>query len=171
MHTDIITAFRGSFYNYWFTTVPDELLDGVITEVIKDPRVMRVARNCQNQYNQLVVLKSVVFLCRFMGLGESVDITTGEGETSFNATLPSLGSTGAQSSVTQESFGASLSRSYSVPAIPEGVDPTQFPAGYLVDQIKSIEVSRKKSLWEMGGGSNNRKRGHNEQYKDRTPKC
>lgn len=150
----MIETFRASFYSLWFQNIPDSIIESAMAEVSGFSESRLIASGCPKIKDEYLVLKTVIFLNTFMGLGKgfSLNVPTEEGE-AVNINMASLSNSGTQSFVKKDSIDSSLSREYFEPSIPDGMDVEDFPLGSIKARIDRLEEVCKKANAFVGGFS------------------
>ncbi|MDB4461527.1 hypothetical protein N9043_01105 [bacterium] len=130
---DILKVFKNSFYSGYFMHVPDQIICSALEQVKRDCRMDMI--NCPHLFEEMFELKSALFLNSFFGSTE-LSYTNNDGEV---VSVKSLSTTGAKSNIKKDSVDSSVSREYFEPSFMEGEDASDFPLGYIKEQLSVLK--------------------------------
>jgi hypothetical protein len=128
-----------------------------VDEVEKEGDSILIKSSCPNQYQEWVILNTVIFLLVFFNPDKTKSIIVKDDEGNDKSIqLNSINNTGVSSTIKRDAIDANITRDYYEPSLPEGYDFSDFPYGKIKGRVLDIMNMCRK----LGGayslrGSNN----------------
>lgn len=145
----MIHIFEQSFYAGYFMHLPEHIIASSLEQVHRNMRNERYT--CPHLFEEIFELKAALFLKTFFGTSE-LCYKNNDGKV---VAVTGMDTSGAKSTVKRDSVDSSVSREYFKPEFMPGEDPTDFPLGYLKNQLALLEKECEDlNTMTMGFGAN-----------------
>lgn len=129
----MIHLFEQSFYNGYFTHIPENIICSSLEQVYRNMRMERA--KCPGLFEEMFELEAALFLNSYFGSSE-LCFTDKDGN---KVPVKSLNSSGAKSTIKKDSIDSSVSREFYKPDFLPGEDPSDFPLGNIKEQLKELK--------------------------------
>lgn len=144
----MIHLFEQSFYNGYFTHIPENILCSSLEQVHRNMRKDRVM--CPGLFEEMFELEAVLFLNAHFGSSE-LSFTDIDGNV---VSVKSMNNSGAKSTIKRDSIDSSVTREFYKPEFLPGEDATDFPLGNVKEQLAYLkEQCEMANSFTMGVGA------------------